>query len=121
MMIGLTADRTELYRRTDNRVDEMIARGLVEEVEKLVKMGYSLDLPSMSGIGYRQVCAYLRGEMTLAEVVAKVKTETHRLARMQYTWFRRDDQRILWLDASSGKDVYEDAAAAVRQYLKQIM
>ena len=55
----------------------------------------------MSGIGYRQICAHLRGEMTLAAAAAEMKTETHRLARMQDTWFRRDDARINWFDADA--------------------
>ena len=77
-----------------------LTSGLVEEVRSLLARGYGADLPPMSGIGYRQVVRHLQGEMSLAEVAAKMKTETHRVARMQYTWFRRDDPRIHWLDAS---------------------
>jgi tRNA dimethylallyltransferase len=56
----------------------------------------------MSGIGYRQMCEHLRGERTLADAVSRIKTETHRLARMQHAWFRADDARITWLDAGAG-------------------
>jgi tRNA dimethylallyltransferase len=97
-IIGLTTDRAELYRMVDHRVDEMIERGLVREMENLQKMGYHLDLPSMSGIGYRQVGQFLKGELTLEEATQKMKTETHRFIRHQYAWFRRDDAKIHWFD-----------------------
>lgn len=98
LIIGLTADRTELYRRVDKRVESMIEQGLLEEVNGLVAMGYGFDLPSMSGIGYREMGAYLRGEITLAEAIEQMKAETHRLIRHQYNWFRLKDSRIKWFD-----------------------
>jgi tRNA dimethylallyltransferase len=98
LLIGLTQERSELYKRIDWRVDKMIQRGLVEEVEQLLKKGYSPSLPSMSGIGYRQIVQFLRGEMTLPEAIDKIKYETHRLARHQYAWFRLSDSRIHWFD-----------------------
>jgi tRNA dimethylallyltransferase len=100
LTIGLTQERSELYRRIDWRVDKMIQRGLVEEVEQLLKKGYSPSLPSMSGIGYKQIGQFLRGEMTLPEAIDKIKYETHRLARHQYAWFRLSDSRIRWFDVS---------------------
>ena len=103
-IIGLTAERSELYRRVDRRVDEMIERGLVPEVEKLLKSGYDLSLPSMSGIGYRQVGQYLRGELTLEAATQKIKTETHRFIRHQYAWFRPADEKIHWFDIGQGND-----------------
>jgi tRNA dimethylallyltransferase len=100
LVIGLTRERSELYRRIDWRVDKMIQRGLVEEVKQLLKKGYSPSLPSMSGIGYKQISQFLRGEMTLPEAIDKIKYETHRLARHQYAWFRLSDSRIRWFDMS---------------------
>jgi tRNA dimethylallyltransferase len=100
LVIGLTRDRNELYRKIDWRVDKMIQNGLVEEVEHLLKKGYSPSLPSMSGIGYKQIGQFLRGEMTLPEAIDKIKYETHRLARHQYAWFRLSDSRIRWFDVS---------------------
>ena len=97
-VIGLTTDRSELYRIVDRRVDEMIERGLVDEVEKLLKMGYDLDLPAMSGIGYRQIGQYLNGELSFEEAREKIKTETHRFIRHQYAWFRLADKKIHWFD-----------------------
>ncbi len=100
LLIGLTQERSELYRGIDWRVDKMIQRGLVEEVEQLLKKGYSPSLPSMSGIGYKQIGQFLRGEMTLPQAIDKIKYETHRLARHQYAWFRLSDSRIHWFDVS---------------------
>jgi tRNA dimethylallyltransferase len=102
LIIGLWLPRDELYRRIDERVDRMIAAGLIEETRRLLAMGYSRELPSMSGIGYKEACAHLAGEMTLAEAAARMKTETHRLARHQNAWFKADDPRIRWLDAGEG-------------------
>lgn len=100
VIVGLTQERNELYRRIDGRVDEMIERGLVEEVAQLLKKGYSPSLPSMSGIGYRQLGQFLAGKVTLPEAIDKIKYETHRLARHQYAWFRLSDDRIRWFDIS---------------------
>lgn len=97
-IIGLTADRSELYRRIDQRVDEMVERGLVTEVENLLNMGYDLTLPAMSGIGYRQIGQFLKGALTLADAKQQIKSETHRFVRHQYAWFRLKDERIHWFD-----------------------
>ncbi|MDO8687698.1 MAG: tRNA (adenosine(37)-N6)-dimethylallyltransferase MiaA [Dehalococcoidales bacterium] len=98
LIIGLTTDRAELYRRIDLRVDKMIEQSLVEEVKKLVSQGYSLNLPSMSGIGYKQIGLFLQGELTLAEAIEQIKFATHRFVRGQYNWFRLSDERIKWFD-----------------------
>jgi tRNA dimethylallyltransferase len=98
LIVGLTADRDELYRRVDARVNRMVEQGLIEEVERLINMEYSLDLPSMSGIGYRQIGLYLKGEITLTEAIQQIKFETHRFVRHQYNWFRLKDPKIKWFD-----------------------
>jgi len=103
-IIGLTADRAELYRRIDARVDEMIEQGLVEEVKKLVNMGYDSNLPAMSGIGYKQIAIFLRGEMTLPAAIQQIKFETHRFVRHQYNWFQLNDDRIYWFDILNEPD-----------------
>ena len=100
LIIGLTAQRSELYRRIDSRVDRMIEQGLVEEVKDLLDRGYSLELPSMSGLGYRQMGKFLSGEMSLPEAIERIKFETHRFARHQYAWFRLKDERIRWFEIS---------------------
>jgi len=116
LTIGLTADRETLYRRIDVRVDEQLAAGLVEENRRLLAMGYGYHLPSMSGLGYRQVGMYLRGEVDLPHAIEILKLETHRFARQQYTWFRLGDPRIRWLE--SGPDAPERALALVRELVE---
>jgi tRNA dimethylallyltransferase len=103
LVIGLTQERSQLYGRIDERADKMIQGGLVEEVQQLLKKGYSPSLPSMSGIGYRQIVQFLRGEMTLPEAADKIRHETHRLVRHQYAWFRLKDSRIRWFDVTETK------------------
>ncbi len=103
LLIGLTTERKELYRRIDERVDKMIELGLVDEVKRLLAMGYGMELPSMSGIGYKQIILHLKGDLTLAEATRQIKTETHRLVRRQYNWFRLKDDRIKWLDIQDSK------------------
>ena len=98
LIIGITIDRAELYRRIDQRVDDMIKRGLIAEVENLVRMGYHSDLPAMSSIGYRQIGRFLKGETTLTSVIQQIKFETHRFVRHQYAWFQLKDKRIHWFD-----------------------
>lgn len=112
LIIGLHLPRPELYRRIDLRVEEMIRKGLVEEVHWLLEQGYSPSLPSMSGVGYRQICQYLQGGLSLPEAVQRIKYETHRFARHQYAWFRLEDERIHWLEV--GKKVEEQALKLIR-------
>lgn len=104
LLIGLTADRAELYRRIDLRVEQMIERGLTREVKRLIDMGYSPDMPSMSGIGYRQIELFLKGELTLEAAAAQIKFESHRFVRHQYNWFRLKDDRIQWFDITGEAD-----------------
>lgn len=98
LIIGLTIDRKALYRRVDARIDLMLSSGFVDEVKNLLSMGYRLELPAMSSIGYREIGQYLEGKLTLDEAIYRIKTGTHRFIRAQYTWFRLDDERIKWFD-----------------------
>ena len=116
MIIGLTADRTELYRGIDQRVDGMIECGLVAEVEKLLNMGYDFNLPAMSGIGYRQAGLFLRGELPLETAIQQIKFETHRFVRHQYSWFRLSDERIHWFDVS--KQINLEIEAILSEYMR---
>ena len=113
-IIGLRMERRALYARIDARVDSMLAAGFVDEVRALNSSGYRCDLPSLASIGYRQICAHLRGDLSLADATAQIKTETHRLARMQHTWFREADPRIHWLEAGA-----PDLLAAARSILTE--
>lgn len=100
LIIGLTAPRDLLHHRSDARIDAMIEAGFVDEVGDLLMSGYSFDLPSMSGVGYKQLGSFLAGQSTLEEATEKTRTETHRLIRHQAAWFKPDDPRINWYDIS---------------------
>jgi tRNA dimethylallyltransferase len=95
LKIGLNRERQELYALINQRCDEMIARGLVEEVKGLVDRGYSLDLPALQSVGYHQIGLHLRGQLSLDEAVALMKRDTRHLAKRQLTWFR-GDKEIRW-------------------------
>jgi len=99
-MLGLNTDRVRLYAWADARVEAMLAAGFVDEVQRLVASGYGWQLPAMSGLGYRQLGAYLRGEMPLPDAVQRLKFDTHGFIRKQLVWFR-PDPRIHWLDAAA--------------------
>jgi tRNA dimethylallyltransferase len=112
LLLGLTTERAALYARADIRVDAMLAAGLVEETRSLVERGYDWSLPSMSSLGYREIGAYLRGEATLDDAVARLKLDTHGYIRRQLTWFR-GDPRVVWLDASLSLPRQVERAAAL--------
>lgn len=94
---GMTMNRFALYARIEQRVDAMIEAGLVEEVSRLMERITDPTIPSMQGLGYKEVAGYLRGDYGLDEAVDLLKKNTRRFAKRQYTWFRADD-RIVWLD-----------------------
>ncbi|MCH8814250.1 MAG: tRNA (adenosine(37)-N6)-dimethylallyltransferase MiaA [Chloroflexi bacterium] len=98
VVVGLRVPRDALYERIDARVDAMIAGGMVGEVRSLLERGYSRELPSMSGIGYGEMCALIAGEVTLEEATEQMKTRTHGFARHQNSWFKPSDERIRWID-----------------------
>jgi len=95
VMIGLYLERDLLYPKINDRVDQMIKMGLIEEVSELLKKGYHPRLNSMQGLGYRQMAAYLTGILTKEEAIRLLKRDTRRFAKRQFTWFKRDE-RIKW-------------------------
>jgi len=101
LRIGLSMPRYLLYQKIDERVDRMLASGLVDEVRSLVAHGYRYDLPAMTGLGYRQVGMYLRGDVSLGEAVTLIKRYTRRFVRQQANWFREDEPSVVWFDVSS--------------------
>jgi tRNA dimethylallyltransferase len=116
LLLALTADRSELYTRIDRRVDDMIARGWLDEVQRLLDMGYSLTLPSMTSSGYRELAAHLRGELSLVEAVARTKFSTHAFARRQYVWLRKDP-RLEWF--AIGPQLLDHVRRRVEAYLRE--
>lgn len=89
--------REKLYQRIDARVDEMLKEGLVQEVEKLSRMGYTRNMVSMQGLGYKEILAYLEGECSLEEAVYILKRDTRHFAKRQITWFKREPD-VIWVN-----------------------
>jgi tRNA dimethylallyltransferase len=106
LKFGLTMDRKSLYKRLDERVEEMLSRGLIEEARQL-KARLTPEMPAYRTIGYEEAFAYLEGRRTLEETVALIKRNTRRLAKRQLTFFRRIPD-VHWLDVT-GKAAAEVA------------
>lgn len=114
-MFGLTMERGRLYRRIEQRVDQMIDSGLVDEVRRLLNRGFCAELGSMHGLGYKEIAAYLNGALSLEQAVEILKRNTRRFAKRQLTWFRRDD-RIKWFNI----DEYEGYTAIAQEITRCI-
>jgi tRNA dimethylallyltransferase len=115
LTVGVEVERPKLYAAIDARFDAMVAGGLVAEVRTLIDAGYSPDQPPLSTIGYKQIAAYLRGEIALDDAVAQARQESRRLAKRQLTWFRREPQ-IVWLDPERGA---QDALALFGKFFRR--
>lgn len=93
----LTDDRKKLYERIESRVDQMLSKGLVDEVKTLKERGCNASMVSMQGLGYKEILEYLDGRCSLLEAVEKIKKETRHFAKRQLTWFRREKD-VIWID-----------------------
>jgi tRNA dimethylallyltransferase len=103
VIIGLNMDRQVLYDRIDRRVDKMLEKGLIDEVRELKRLGYGMKTIPMQGLGYKEMLAYLRGELTYQEAVNLLKRGTRRYAKRQLTWFRRIEN-LMWVNVDKFKD-----------------
>lgn len=101
--IGLTMPREQLYQRIDQRVDQMIARGMLQEVQNLLQKGYNPEQPALKGLGYRHLIGYIQGRIGWDEAVRLWKRDTRRFAKRQMTWFRKEPG-VRWIDASHGSE-----------------
>ncbi len=100
IILGIERPREELYQRVDQRIEQMLASGLVDEVRRLLDRGYSPRLANLSAIGYAEITQYLQGQISFEEAVALIKKNTRIFVRRQANWFKPDDPRITWLPAS---------------------
>lgn len=98
----LNMNRQKLYERINKRVDLMIEKGLIKEVEKLKQLGYNANMQSMKGIGYKEILSYLDGVLSLEEAIEKVQQGSRNYAKRQLTWFRKDP-RAKWIDKDNYK------------------
>ncbi len=105
-VIGLTSERSLLYERINQRVDQMMADGLLDEVKGLLASGVPADAQSMKGIGYKELVAYLEGKCTLEEAVDEIKKGTRHFAKRQFTWYRKMPY-IDWYEVETKKDIIE--------------
>ena len=103
IIIILNRDRQHLYERINKRVDIMFEKGLVDEVKNLLNLGYTKDMISMQGIGYKEIIKYLDKEYTFDEAKEIIKRDSRRYAKRQLTWFRRYEN-AKWYDL----DKYDD-------------
>lgn len=108
----LNDDRERLYGRIEERIDEMLENGLIDEVRKLREMGCHRKMVSMQGLGYKEILSYLEGEIPLEEAVYLLKRDTRHFAKRQLTWFRRE-QDVIWID----KDKFACDEDAILSYM----
>lgn len=107
----LNDDRQKLYKKIDQRVDMMLANGLVEEVKALRDKGYHRGMVSMQGLGYKEILSWLDGELSYDEAVYRIKRDTRHFAKRQLTWFRRE-RDVIWINKQD-YDYQEDQLLAV--------
>lgn len=114
LMLCIDWDRKILYERINRRVDIMFEEGLEDEVKRLMAMGYTKELNSMKGIGYKEVMDYLGGKMSLEETKDLIKQSSRRYAKRQMTWFRRDG-RIHYLKSGTA---FDEAKILINEFLR---
>jgi tRNA dimethylallyltransferase len=115
LILGISISRQVLYERIDTRLSEMIKSGFVEEVKFLLTQGYSSDQTAFSAIGYRQIMAYLNGEITLVDALVEIKRLTRQLVRRQANWFKPNDTEISWFQADS--TVISSMESKIKEFL----
>lgn len=99
LIIGMDLPREILYARIDQRIDAMIAQGLVGEVQELLEAGFGPTLDTMRVIGYNEIITHLKGELSLEEAITLIKRNTRKYVRRQANWFKPSDPDIHWLNA----------------------
>ena len=112
----LNDERSALYSRIDRRVDQMLENGLEAEVLRLAAQGCTKDLVSMQGLGYKEMLAYLNGELSLEEAVYIIKRDTRPFAKRQLTWFRRE-RDVIWLE----KEQYQHDDNRILAYMLDVL
>lgn len=113
--LGLTLDRSVLYDRLASRVNAMLGAGWLDEIERLLADGSSIESPAFQAIGYREFAAYLQGERSLQDSLEATIRATRRYAKRQLTWFRRRDD-IHWLDASDAEALFDSASSCLVEH-----
>ncbi len=112
----LNDNRERIYERINARTDQMMAQGLEEEVRALWESGCRRDMVSMQGLGYKEMLAYLEGEISLDEAVYLIKRDTRHFAKRQLTWFRREKE-VIWID----KTAFDQNSQNIINYMKDFL
>jgi len=115
-IIGLELEPSVLRNKIDSRVEKMFDSGWVEEVKYLLDNGYSLDLPALSSLGYKEIANYIKSSTCLNDCVATIKQRTRRFSKQQMNWFSKSDKRIHWF--KSDIHGYSKALAEAILFLK---
>ncbi|HOQ16238.1 MAG TPA: tRNA (adenosine(37)-N6)-dimethylallyltransferase MiaA [Defluviitaleaceae bacterium] len=115
----LNMKRETLYKRIEQRVDKMIEAGLIEEVQALLKKGYSPDLVSMQGLGYKEIVPYLQGNISLEEAIYILKRDTRHFAKRQLTWFKRQENPY-WINIDDFGFDMDIILAKMLNYIEEI-
>jgi tRNA dimethylallyltransferase len=111
---GLTAERTTLYRRINERVLRMLQEGLEEEVRGLLEMGYSPELNALNTVGYKEMIDYLNGKISRETMIERIQRNSRRYAKRQLTWFRAES-RVHWHEVAEAGDLKEIAQKILAQ------
>ncbi|WNM58735.1 tRNA (adenosine(37)-N6)-dimethylallyltransferase MiaA [Candidatus Nitrospira allomarina] len=119
LLIGLTMKRQTLYQRIETRVDWEIQKGLVEETQSLMSQGFTRELGSMKGLGYRQFSGFLAGDYSYEEAVRLLKRDTRHFAKRQMTWFQKESE-IQWMTVEES-DIPDRAAAKIVDHINQFL
>lgn len=100
ILFGLNWNRAKLYTNIEHRVDEMIEKGLVDEVNNILDRGYSKDINALNTVGYKEIISFLENEITLEYAIELIKRNTRRYAKRQMTWFRKTEG-INWIECDA--------------------
>lgn len=115
-IIGLDLQQSILKNRIDNRVKEMFEDGWINEVNCLLDKGYSLNLPALSSLGYKEIASYIKNETSITDCITTIQKRTNRFSKQQMNWFSKSDNRINWF--KSDKDGHSKALNAAISFLK---
>ena len=116
----LNDERDTLYDRIELRIDQMLEEGLIEEVQALKDRGYTRDMVSMQGLGYKEILDYLNGVCTLEEAIYILKRDTRHFAKRQLTWFRRE-REVIWINKNEYQHDEEVILNRILQYIRERM
>lgn len=116
---GLNCSRALLYEKINKRIDEMLQKGLLDEVKHLINIGVPLTSNAIQGLGYNHLVMYLKGNLTYEEAIRRFKRDTRHYAKRQLTWFKKDN-RIIWINLNKETKV-EDIVEKIKAKIGRII